>query len=280
MQQIRDTKMCPTTIRVGVMSKWSVNFPSLRSLLSWLSPFITHNADDLKNHGYAVMTLGSGYVYIVDEETYNDKYKEYEDGVIEGFLISSVIGNGTKIYKWLDEHLDAGGWGLIAAVPGGLLSGPISEIIDLIKDSDGLRFFSYEESVTFGIARYTGPYATYNINCPNIEPNFVLYRQAIGDYNACTNGTCKQAKKKEIDKIQSNLQTYCGTVLKTKSYNDTEKSCLLNCLNMTEILNDYRKDTDLYNDKMYQGDTCGLPVKLIIWIENILRWVKYLIPVV
>ena len=64
MTQIRDTKMCPTAIRVGVKSKWSLNFPSLRSLIAWLSPFVTGNLDDLKDAGYAFMTFGSGYIYI------------------------------------------------------------------------------------------------------------------------------------------------------------------------------------------------------------------------
>ena len=276
MKKIRETKICPTAIRVGVYSKWSVNFPSAKALISWLTPFITQDADDLINDGYSVMTLGSGYVFITDEETYNEKYKQYEEGQLEGFLISSLIDRAKQAYNAVGIPVLRE----LAAVAWSLLAGPADEIWNLITAGDGLRVVSYEEVVNFGIARYNGAYATVNANCPSLGMNFVLYQQTIGEYNSCATNTCKQEVRLELNKIQDNLKSYCSTILKTKSYTDAEKDCLLDCLNMPETLNEYKQGTDLYDDKVYKGDTCGLPVELIIWIENILRWVKYIIPIV
>ena len=67
------------------------------------------------------------------------------------------------------------------------------------------------------------------------------------------------------------LKDYCNIITAKQNYNNNPKSCLYRCLHITDYI-DY-----------YPGDIpgeCGFSGKLVAWIENILRWVKYIVPVI
>ena len=74
-----------------------------------------------------------------------------------------------------------------------------------------------------------------------------------------------------IDTIEneSEIISWCNIVLK---YADYINPCTKSCLDFVEKI----KDKPIYNTNM----ECGLSQKLILYIANIIKWIKYIIPVV
>ena len=60
---------------------------------------------------------------------------------------------------------------------------------------------------------------------------------------------------------------------------DGQSGCIDSCLTIKETLNSFKEGTDLYDDGKNTGD-CGFSERLLVWASNILRWIKYILPVV
>ena len=50
-------------------------------------------------------------------------------------------------------------------------------------------------------------------------------------------------------------------------------------MEIKQTLNEYKKDTDLYDDYNNEYD-CGFSDRLMVWVINIFKWAKYILPVV
>ena len=129
--------------------------------------------------------------------------------------------------------------------------------------------------------QYSGSYDTVDVNCSTLTNLKSKYKNEKSKYVNCGNDTsCKASKGRDLDVIESQIKSYCGSVVKNYSYdeNSTQRLCLDSCFTIDKDLNELKKDTDLYrsidNDK-----TCNLSDRLINWIANILKWVRYIVPV-
>jgi len=80
-------------------------------------------------------------------------------------------------------------------------------------------------------------------------------------------------KSKDYSNTKTSLQKlkkYCGSIVKNNDYDDYEFSCINLCLNISDYLPGIE----------FNSGTCGFSERLILWIANIIRWVKYIVPVV
>lgn len=80
----------------------------------------------------------------------------------------------------------------------------------------------------------------------------------------------KQADKTDYNRNKDSFLNYCNHVLSKSDYADT---CVKWCLNIND-------DIEAIEEKVNNTNDCGLSDEIIIWIENILRWIKYIVPVI
>ena len=88
-----------------------------------------------------------------------------------------------------------------------------------------------------------------------------MYSKYFTDYN----------ESKDINSLNT-LKKYCSNIFATQDYNSKEDSCINLCLNLKIKL----KELGVIED---ENRTCGLTDRVILWIANIVRWVKYIVPV-
>ncbi|MDO4963736.1 MAG: hypothetical protein Q4E75_06565, partial [bacterium] len=70
--------------------------------------------------------------------------------------------------------------------------------------------------------------------------------------------------------VYQNLRSICNTYLNYDNFNGDSGSCFNMCLNLNSYLEDYN----------IQNGECGFSSKLVIYISNVVRWLKYIIPVI
>jgi len=83
------------------------------------------------------------------------------------------------------------------------------------------------------------------------------------------NGSYKNDFSK-FNNIKSKIKTFCNSVYK---HLDVKNSCTKRCLTLED-------EPAMKGDLLNNSGKCGFSEKLILWIANIIRWVKYIVPVV
>ena len=76
--------------------------------------------------------------------------------------------------------------------------------------------------------------------------------------------------KTEYNRLKDQIYDRCRFITSQNSYSDP---CLKRCLSLS-------KDIAAIEGKAADTSACGFSQKVLIWVENILRLVKYIIPVV
>lgn len=104
-----------------------------------------------------------------------------------------------------------------------------------------------------------------NIPC---EKYVDFYRKLETSY--CKGENCTVTQISEYNKNKNIIKSYCSVKLKYSIYQDP---CVQSCLKLPGELN-------ILEGKEYYSNDCGLGQKLTLWIANIVRWGKYLIPVI
>ena len=95
--------------------------------------------------------------------------------------------------------------------------------------------------------------------------------QTIKSLNCKGEGSnCDFSEIVPYNNLKNELQNWCNTVTK---YADYVNPCLKQCLKLSD-------EIVLLEDKTNESYKCGFSERLIHWIANIIRWVKYLIPVI
>ena len=126
---------------------------------------------------------------------------------------------------------------------------------------------------------YEGPYVGVNINCGSLEAEVLKYSRYITEYKTCNDFNCKTVNKGFINTTQDRIKDKCDSILKGQKYTENEKECINECINMGDTIANYKKGTDLEDNYSYK-DHCGFGQKLVAWIENVFRWIKYIVPVI
>ena len=274
MNTIRDEHLCPTGMYVGFYSKGSLTVPSVASLTTFLDEFRTGNLNKWKEEGGAIFNIGAGRVFIVSHETYRKNYAKYEDELVLTGMNRDYI-DGVVDY-WQDT--------ILGDVAGRVVGELFGQVGALAKDAydvtfgDGLDIWAWETVDLLGIAKYKGDNISFSAECPNVVPGLLNYQKTITEYKDCKSESCKSEKKTNLNKIESSTKAHCEAILRNKLFTESEEECIASCLEIDETFNLYRIGTDLYNDYSSK-EHCGFSKRLVDWIMNILRWIKYLVPV-
>ncbi len=84
------------------------------------------------------------------------------------------------------------------------------------------------------------------------------------DASCISENMTKYKNRKEV------VRTWCNSVLSSQN---ASSSCSVACLNLASHINQLEGTSSVLT-------TCGFSDRLINWIKNIMRWIKYLLPVV
>ena len=155
------------------------------------------------------------------------------------------------------------------------------ELFDLIKENSyscpyalchnlsGKSYFTYEANCKErNVIIYPETYTDNQYTCGIIN----TYMQNIVNYHSEYLETKSIQARQEIKKSETYLKDFCKTVLKNSDYNHSTK-CVEECVNISEDINEVLGESVDYGQ-------CGFSGKLIIFIANIVKWGKYLIPVI
>lgn len=227
------------------------------------------------------------YKYEVNSEEIKN-YKSREDGqekndcplifVVEDIVTNNVGGSsGISVVKrdyYFTYYTDS------------YLRQNRSECVEEINDFCLSNFFG--ETIHY----YTATLSDSETNNENTEvstcPKFETFSGEIKNnyslYSTCTGNDCYKyisEANKNIEKIKD----YCKQALKYRdAYIEssdgskvTQEACIKVCLSIEDEL---IKLKDEYNIEQNSNGECGLSNNLLVWLLNIVKWVKYIIPVI
>lgn len=150
---------------------------------------------------------------------------------------------------------------------------------DIDGDGGGIDLY-YQEYKSCNYVDYTGKNPTFNLACPNITVHQIRFNAAINEYLKCdkTDGVCISQAITEVNEKDNIMKNYCNTILQHHSFDGgTEEECLRDCLDIAKTIKQAKINAGIISGE--NGD-CGFSDRLLVWISNILRWIKYILPVV
>ncbi len=129
---------------------------------------------------------------------------------------------------------------------------------------------------------YLGDGETFNIACENLGYYSKQFDSSIDEYKKCIdnkdNRSCISKIAQDLSEKEELVKTYCKAIESTYNYAVlSEKSCITECLEKQKEMYEQKKDAGIIGSNT--GD-CGFSERLLVWIRNILRWMKYILPVV
>ena len=104
-------------------------------------------------------------------------------------------------------------------------------------------------------------------SCPKLIEKYSKIELYEQEYKKNNNPTYINKYKEELEEIKG----LCMEVLK---FSDWNEACTDACLNLSENIHAWNNSFDV-SDKT----ECGFSARLIAWIINIIKWIKYIIPV-
>ena len=116
---------------------------------------------------------------------------------------------------------------------------------------------------TSGVEEVSGC-ETYNSMMDDIKTNYKKYANN-SDVSALN------VANEEVVKIKN----ICNSIMQ---YSDYGESCMTLCLNLNEDIKDAKESYGIGNSS--NNTECGFSKRLMAWISNILRWIKYILPVI
>ena len=136
---------------------------------------------------------------------------------------------------------------------------------------------------------YTGVLTDSEINknktlksiCPTYDIIETNIKNAYSEFSNCSGNNCMSYMNIAAENMDK-LRNYCTVVLKYEDYYIENESgetirdeCINSCLNFSKKINDIKSEYGVQN----VSGSCGFSGRLIIWVANIVRWIKYIIPV-
>ncbi|MBE6139136.1 MAG: hypothetical protein E7174_01330 [Firmicutes bacterium] len=95
----------------------------------------------------------------------------------------------------------------------------------------------------------------------------ILHDKLILNYN----NKLAENNYSEANENLNKVKEFCRVVVANSNYDSYKYSCIDTCLNIQDYIP---------NLKIEDGAYCGFSGKLITWVANIIKWGKYLIPVI
>lgn len=254
-QNVKDSCACPSDMvvclynNVSGKSSLGVMFDTWAALFNW----------DW-NAGYGILNHTSTLAIMDDEAYKKSNYSYYNGGKF-------CIGPSCE-----HQILASDGYQLFD------IAKSWWEGFKSVYGIDDGTIWSYEET-SCSVIKYTGSCASVNVNCPDLSNLIAEEQSYISKYKDCeTNNSCKNGLRKTINATEDKIKSKCKRILSKYSYTGGEKGCIDACLSIKDTLDDYKKGTDLYKKDIGSGE-CGVSQRILNWINNIIRWVKYIVPV-
>lgn len=226
----------------------------------------------------------TGYLYTSTKKIYLF-YSENEmkkDGTL-GDLPNAEKVSGNEFwddvklgYEWATKN-ETNGW----TVVGGIFSSIGTTVYGLVKPSftsSDVYYTKYKECTTVNYSG--GDRLTFNLACPKLNSYVLKFNKAIEEYQKCSDddAVCISQKITTINENENTLKSYCKSILAEQNFDSgTEQDCLTDCLSIGIQIKQAKMAAGLIS-----GDSgeCGFSARLLVWISNILRWIKYILPVI
>lgn len=131
-----------------------------------------------------------------------------------------------------------------------------------------------------GYLEYTGDKATYNLACSNTATYLQEYSNLLKNFKSCGGDAyCKSKELGKTTRLESRIKKYCSNILENYNYEEgsTEADCIDQCISMSELINTLKSDAGINKGTI---GSCGFSARLLVWGRNIIKWVKYIIPVI
>ena len=254
-QEIKNNHGCNTNMRVCIYKEYTLDsiigdlpFELVSALVNW-------DISKLDSGGIKTKLL------IMTEEEYRKSDYAFYEGSRWG-----LAGHDQVQQRWEDGYNF-----------GDVLMSGITYVKGLAGIGDSNTFY-YKETQCQTVD-YNGPYIGVNINCGSLKSEVLRYQKTISEYKLCNDELCKRNNITIINDTEDKIKSKCNSIFRGQKYSEAEKECVNECLNMKDTIANYKKGTDLENNYSYK-DHCGFGQKLVAWIENIFRWIKYIVPVI
>lgn len=236
-----------------------------------LSPFIALDAE-------GTLYTSEKSVYLFSSE--NEMKKDSTLGNLpNGEKISgNELWDDVKLgYEWATKD-ETNGW----TVVGGIFSSLGTTVYGIIKpiliDSTTIYYTKYKECTTVDYSG--GDRLTFNLACPNLNSYLLKFNNALSEYQKCldSDAVCISKKITSVNESENTLKSYCKSILSEHNFDGgTEQDCLQDCLEIGTQIKQAKMKVGLIS-----GDSgeCGFSGRLLVWLSNILRWIKYILPVI
>lgn len=123
---------------------------------------------------------------------------------------------------------------------------------------------------------YKGSHPTYNLACKDINLLLKSYVEHATAYKNCDETLNCVEDLNEMNLIESQIRNHCQSILETYNFDGgNSQACMETCFDISNTLSSLKKDLGFSS---VNGE-CGLSGRIIIWISNVVRWAKYLVPV-
>ena len=167
----------------------------------------------------------------------------------------------------------------------------IGNTFDAADESNWLTAYWTGRSVECGTLSFTpvkdDPIKEENLisSCDKFSELYGNISSAYKEYKACEDlvgdnsnkanvSSCKSKALSKVNSATDDLSTVCNRIM--GSYDSTD-ACISSCLSATKSIatlkKNYLKPDDIDND-------CGFSTKLLVWVNNIFKWIKYILPVI
>jgi hypothetical protein len=158
----------------------------------------------------------------------------------------------------------------------GILYAPVGDIGDLFSGNTSIYYEAYKSC---DYVNYTGDLPTYNLACGNLNIYLGRFNEAINKYKACSenDAICISKNISLVKEKEDIVKNYCKSILKEQDYDGgNEQQCLEACLENVNELVKAKIAAGIFSSD--SGD-CGFSARLLVWLNNIFRWIKYILPV-
>lgn len=243
------------------------------------------NLTSARNHALDKLILRGIFI----SETYRDALRA-ESPVIDN-TVELTCTYGSKFS--IDFNPD--GYPLSASAPSGVVKSVVVHLsenfqnnkIDISNGCPQVYYCTYEEIISTGSGFGHKTRTTYNVFRDSVDrsisnlqcKNFFSINAHVVDNDDCPtyNDLFMELEMAYVNgdvahynELKENIISVCGFVYEHGNYGT---ACVTKCLGLND-------DINALEQTVIEVNECNLSTEITAWIMNILRWIKYIIPVI
>ena len=182
-----------------------------------------------------------------------------EEDYISKIMAGNSISNVVVIFDMLFG--DGGTYGIYT-----------DSLATVMKDINKNDLVKFNACSTFTIRNV--PKSKRKASCSKINTRTGQISTFLNQYTDESNKTTYHNKKlvNSYKKTVNEITSLCRQVLE---YENFDEPCLSACLDINDVIANWNESFGVESSK----NNCGFSQKLVAWILNILKWIKYIIPV-